>query len=240
VSVLTAPRRYRRLVFPVERMSVRTRATLGRLIRNGRDWLASVAAVGPDDDRGRRFGALGAGTCITFPQGPSFNEHAIRIGRGTLIGPEVSLTVGMVPGQPIDHPTVITIGDRCNIGRGSHIVGHSSISIGDDVTTGPYVYVTDQNHRYADVELPVVGQWPDDDPVVVGPGSWLGAGCVVLPGAQLGRNVVVAANSVVRGVVDDHCVVAGAPARVVRRYVDGAWVPPLRPTVRDNHPASPS
>ena len=41
------------------------------------------------------------------------------------------------------------------IGRGSHIVAHHSIEIGDDVFTGPYVYITDQNHSYTDTETPM-------------------------------------------------------------------------------------
>jgi hypothetical protein len=41
--------------------------------------------------------------------------------------------------------------------------------------------------------------------------------------------VVVAAGSVVRGEAPDNCVLAGAPARVVRRWEDGSgWEPPLR------------
>ena len=47
---------------------------------------------------------------------------------------------------------VLRIGDRCVIGRGSHIIAHYSIVIGDDVYTGPYVYITDQNHGYDDPE----------------------------------------------------------------------------------------
>jgi len=47
----------------------------------------------------------------------------------------------------------------------------------------------------------------------------------VLPGACIGRNVVVAAGSVVRGTVPDRCVVAGVPARIVRQYVPGdGWL----------------
>jgi acetyltransferase-like isoleucine patch superfamily enzyme len=62
--------------------------------------------------------------------------------------------------------------------------------------------------------------------VSIGSGSWLGAGAIVLPGAIIGRNVVVAAGSVVRGMVPDHCVAAGVPARVVRMYELGeGWVP---------------
>ena len=48
----------------------------------------------------------------------------------------------------------------------------------------------------------------------------------MLPGACIGRNVVIAAGSVVRGTVPDRCVAAGVPARVVRAYApDDGWSP---------------
>jgi acetyltransferase-like isoleucine patch superfamily enzyme len=75
--------------------------------------------------------------------------------------------------------------------------------------------------------VPIGRQWPSNIAVSIGSGSWLGAGAIVLPGARIGRNVVVAAGSVVRGAVPDRCVVAGVPARVVREYVAGdGWSPP--------------
>ena len=118
------------------------------------------------------------------------------------------------------------LGSRCVIGRGSHIIAHHSIDIGDDVFTGPYVYITDQNHSYADPDIPVGRQWPVNAPVSIGAGTWLGTGAVILPGADIGAHVVVAAGAVVRGKVPDRCVVAGIPARVVREYVPGSgWVP---------------
>ena len=58
-----------------------------------------------------------------------------------------------------------------------------------------------------------------------GAGSWLGAGAIVLPGARIARNVVVAAGSVVRGEIPDRCVVAGVPARIVRQHTDAGWGP---------------
>jgi acetyltransferase-like isoleucine patch superfamily enzyme len=113
------------------------------------------------------------------------------------------------------------------IGRGSHIVAHHSLDIGDDVFTGPYVYITDQNHSYEDVETPIGRQWPVNSAVSIGAGSWLGTGAVILPGTVIGRNVVVAAGSVVRGKVPDFCVVAGIPARIVREYLPGTgWTTP--------------
>jgi acetyltransferase-like isoleucine patch superfamily enzyme len=99
------------------------------------------------------------------------------------------------------------------------------------VFTWPYVYITDQNHSYTDTEIPIGRQWPVNAAVSIGAGSWLGTGAVILPGSVIGRNVVVAAGSVVRGKVPDLCVVAGAPARIVREYVPGAgWSRPAGST----------
>jgi serine acetyltransferase len=182
-------------------------------------------AVTADTSAGRRFAAFGTGSLLAFPPGTMFGEGSIAIGSDVLVGALVTLSAGMVPGQDLGPAPVLRIGDRCVIGRGSHIIAHQSVQIGADVFTGPYVYITDQNHGYADPEMPIGRQFPVNRPVSIGAGSWLGAGAIVLPGAAIGRNVVVAAGSVVRGVVPDHCVVAGVPARVVRSYVPGdGWI----------------
>jgi acetyltransferase-like isoleucine patch superfamily enzyme len=182
--------------------------------------------VTADTPAGRKFAAFGRGSMAAFPPGSIFGERWIKIGEGTLIGAQVSLSAGMVPGQDLGPVPVLRIGDRCVIGRGSHIVAHHSLVIEDDVFTGPYVYITDQNHGYADPDVPIGRQMPLNAAVRIGSGSWLGAGAVVLPGACIGRNVVIAAGSVVRGTVPDRCVVAGVPARVVRSYVPGdGWSP---------------
>ena len=109
-------------------------------------------AIGPRSRRGRRFGAFGDGSMICFPPAALVNEHYIHIGAATMIGPHVTLSAGMVPGQLCVTDPVVRIGDRCLIGRGSGIVGHLSIEIGDDVWTGHHVYVTDQNHGYDDLD----------------------------------------------------------------------------------------
>lgn len=67
--------------------------------------------------------------------------------------------------------------------------------------------------------MPIGRQLMPERPVTIGDGSWLGHGTVVLPGASIGRHVVVGANSVVTGDLPDNCVAAGAPARVIRRLV---------------------
>lgn len=182
-----------------------------------RAWAAAVdvAAIGPDSARGRRFGSFGADSVICFPHNAIVNERYIHIGSGTVIGPGATLSAGMVPGQRCLRDDVVVIGDRCLLGKGSGIVGHLEIVIGDDVWTGHHVYLTDQNHGYADATRPISEQIQPERPVHVGDGSWLGHGTVVLPGARIGRHVVIGANSVVTGTIPDFTVAVGAPARVV-------------------------
>lgn len=154
-----------------------------------------------------------------------FNEQYISIGDNTLIGPGVALSAGMVPGQECITNPVVTIGDRCLIGKGSGIVGHFSITIGNDVWTGHHVYITDQNHGYEDVTRPISEQSQPERAVSIGNGSWLGHGSIVLPGVTIGEHVVVGANSVVTKDIPSFSVAVGSPARVIRHYVEGeGWV----------------
>jgi acetyltransferase-like isoleucine patch superfamily enzyme len=181
-----------------------------------------LGAIGPRHRRARAFQTFGDGSMIAFPQSVIFGEGRIALGRRTTIGPFASISAGM-PSQAHElGDPIITIGDRCTLGKGIGIVGHERIEIGDDIWTGHYVYITDQNHGYEDVDLPIGVQMWKNEPVVIGAGSWLGHGAIVLPGSRLGRHVVVAAGAVVAGLeVPDNCVVAGVPARIVRRHVAG-------------------
>jgi serine acetyltransferase len=181
--------------------------------------------VTADTPLGQAFRKFGRGSIMAFPTGAVFGESGIEVGEETLIGQLVTMSAGTLPGQDLCQLTVLAIGDRCVIGRGSHIVAHQSVTIGDDVWTGPYVYITDQNHGYEDPDVPIGSQFPVNRPVSIGDGSWLGAGAIILPGASIGRNVVVAAGSVVRGDVPDKCVVAGVPAKIVREHTKAGWLP---------------
>ena len=184
------------------------------------------ASINNQTSRGRRFKRMGDGSLIAFPWVTIYNEEYIEIGSDTMIGPYCALSAGMMPGQRCVTSPVVRIGDRCLIGRGSGIVGHLAIDIGNDVWTGHHVYITDQNHGYGDVHRPISQQIQPERPVSIGDGSWLGTGTVVLPGALIGRHVAVGANSVVTGSLPDYSVAVGAPARVIRQYsADSGWSP---------------
>ncbi|HQU26615.1 MAG TPA: acyltransferase [Acidimicrobiales bacterium] len=202
------------------------RRRLGAALRRTRRYLDEVATVGPDDAYASAFCSFGRGAALLAPQGVIYNERYLSIGEDTLVGPYVTLAAGIGPGQEMLRRPTVRIGRHCVIGRGSHIVGHWSIEIGDDIQTGPYVYVTDQNHAYDDPDAPIGWQRPKEAAVTIGSGSWIGAHAVILPGTTLGRNTVVAAGAVVRGTFPDRVVLGGVPARVLRRYVEGeGWVP---------------
>lgn len=205
------------------------RQVAGRMVHAAWRRAKDVGTITAQTDAGRRFAAFGSGSLIAFPTGSVYGERWIEIGDDTMIAELASVCAGMMPGHDLGPEPVLRIGDRCVIGRGSHIVAHSSIDIGDDVYTGPYVYITDQNHSYADPDKPIGRQWPVNSSVRIGAGSWLGTGVIVLPGSVIGRNVVVAAGSVVRGEVPDRCVVAGVPARVVKDFSpDSGWIRSMR------------
>ena len=205
------------------RVAGAAKRAVGELIIRGHETAVQWAAIGPDTARGRRFGRFGRGSVICFPPITIMNERYIRIGDDTMIGPHVALSAGMVPGQECITEPVVSIGDRCLIGRGSGIVGHLSIEIGDDVWTGHHVYITDQNHGYDDPDLPISQQVQAGAAgASSGSGSWLGHGSVILPGARIGRHVVIGANSVVTGTIPDHSVAVGAPARVIKRLTPSA------------------
>ena len=186
-------------------------------------WISFRASISPDDKRGKAFGSFGDRSLIMWRPNTIFNEQYIEIGEDTLIGPGVSLSAGMVPGQECITSPVVKIGDRCLIGKGSGIVGHFSIEIGNDVWTGHHVYITDQNHGYEDVNRPISRQSQPERSVVIGDETWLGYGTVVLPGVTIGKHVVVGANSVVTHDLPDYSVAVGAPARVIRQFIDGEW-----------------
>lgn len=205
------------------------RRVLNRAVLAARRWVESAGAIQPGTDAAEAFGSFGAGTYLAFPQATTYGERSIHLGSGTLVGRSCSLLVGYAPDDEVLPARGLVIGDRCVIGAGSTFTAHGSIVVGDDVWCGQDVFVSDSSHGYQDPETPIGLQLGPHQPVVIGSGSWIGHGAVILPGTTIGRHVVVAAGSVVRGTVEDHAVVAGVPATVVRRLEPGVgWVAPGR------------
>lgn len=203
------------------------RRQVNRLIHALWAWVQRVGATAPGTRLAGEFGSFGDSSCLAFPTATLSGVRSIHIGTGTLVGRSCTLSVGYSPDDTNLPERGLVIGDRCVIGARGSITAHESIVIGDDVWLGQDVFISDASHGYQDPETPIGAQLGLHQPVSVGSGSWIGHGAVILPGAQIGRNVVVAAGSVVRGRVEDHAVVGGVPARVIRRLEPGlGWTSP--------------
>ncbi len=190
----------------------------GDAIHRGWPWVQRYGAIGPRHRRARAFAHFGAGSMISFPPTVVFGEGRISIGASTSIGPYASMSAGMPIHADARGEPIIVIGDRCTLGKGIGIVGHERIEIGDDIWTGHYCYISDQNHGYENLDEPIGTQMWHNDPVSIGSGSWLGHGAIVLPGAHVGQHTVIAAGAVVtKGTYPDNCILAGVPARIIKQ-----------------------
>jgi acetyltransferase-like isoleucine patch superfamily enzyme len=111
----------------------------------------------------------------------------------------------------------LRIGSTCFINEGCRFEVGGRITVGDRVYIGQDVTLLTTTHEVGPHEQrcgPVLIA-----PVSVGDGAWLGAHCVVLPGAHIGAGAIVAAGAVVTGPVPPDTMVGGVPARRLRELV---------------------
>ena len=106
------------------------------------------------------------------------------------------------------------IGERCRIS----IV--NSLEIGKKVLLSPNVYITDCDHEYRDINIPVIDQGvvQKNQNVSIGDESYIGINSVIVGNVSIGKHCVIGANSVVTKNVPDYCVAVGSPAKVIRKY----------------------
>lgn len=192
------------------------RRATNEVVQRGWTRVRRVGAIAPGTRAAERFGSFGQGSVVGFPTATLYGEAQIHVGEETLIGCWITLAAGYSPDQDTVPPRALVIGDRCVMGLRCSVVAHESIEIGDDVWFGQNVFVTDANHGFLALDVPIGQQLGPHQPVRIGAGSWVGHGAVILPGTTIGRHVVVAAGSVVRGVIPDNAIVAGVPAKVLR------------------------
>ena len=113
----------------------------------------------------------------------------------------------------------ILIGDRVFVNQGAVIGAVESIEIGDDSLIGDFSAVYDSNYHEIEPSMP-----DKPRPVRIGRNVWIGSGVLVLPGSDIGDHTVVAARSVVKGVLPPRVLAAGNPAKVIRELeIPDGW-----------------
>ena len=114
-----------------------------------------------------------------------------------LTGCDFAYQADVGPGLVLYHPTGIVVGPNCRIGARARIM--QGVTIGSDAV--------------------IVGEEDGRSPEI-GDHAFVGPGAVVVGAVSLGNHVQVGANAVVTSSFGDRVVVAGAPARVIRRLDD--------------------
>lgn len=113
----------------------------------------------------------------------------------------------------------VEIGDGFGI-SGTTIYSTSSITIGRNATIGANCKIIDNDFHPIDPEHRRLGlneQYTKRAPIIIGDNCFIGMNSVILKGTTIGNNVVVGAGSVVSGTIPDNCIIAGNPAKIIRR-----------------------
>lgn len=110
----------------------------------------------------------------------------------------------------------VLIGKNSIIGIGSVIIG--PVQIGDNVMLAQNIVVSGLNHGYHDIKTPPKEQAITSSLITISDNVWIGANSVITSGVTIGRHSVVGAGSVVTKNVPDFCVVAGNPAKIIKKY----------------------
>lgn len=136
----------------------------------------------------------------------------IRIKAGAMIDAFVKI-------KPAGGTGDVVIGENSYINSGCVIYSGNGVQIGRDVLIAANCTLAATNHAFDDPDRPIrlQGFTPSRGGIVIEDDVWIGANCVVLDGAHIGRGCVVAAGSVIRGTLTPGTVYAGIPLRAIRR-----------------------
>jgi galactoside O-acetyltransferase len=162
--------------------------------------------------------SVGQGSHIKWWALRSTRGGRVEIGRDCIINSRIAF----------DSPNgLVKVGNRCFLGA-SFLVCHTGISLGDDVVISWGVTIVDHDSHALDWEYRKsdVADWAQGFkrwdfvsiyPVHIGNKVWIGFGASILKGVTVGDGAVIGANSVVTRDVPPFTVVAGNPARIVRK-----------------------
>ena len=130
-----------------------------------------------------------------------------------LIGKPVDESFGLFPPFYTDCGKNITVGKHVFINSCCQFQDQGGITIGDGSLIGHSAIITTLNHEFAVEKRSSMRPAP----VVIGKNVWLGARVTIVPGVTVGDGAIVGAGAVVTRDVPPGTVVAGAPAKVIRR-----------------------
>lgn len=165
------------------------------------------------------FKSAGNNTIIDYPF-TLVGAQYITLGNNVWVGKRACITAWENKGL-LNTPEII-IGDRVSIGDDCHITALNKIIMGSDVLLGKKITITDNSHGRCD-NLDELFLHPSGrdvfskGPVIIKDRVWIGDKATILPSVTIGAGSIVGANSVVTKDVPENCIVAGVPAKIIKR-----------------------
>ena len=153
------------------------------------------------------------------------NGRNITLGDGVLIRRHGYLAT-VTQWEGAQHSGRIVIGSGTYIGQYFYATALDAIEIGEGCVLSEQVYITDHSHGLDPRGAPLMQQpLESKGPVRIGAKCFLGYRCAIMPGVTLGPHCVVGASSVVTRSFAEGSMVAGSPARLLKRWNGERWVP---------------
>ncbi|MET3112921.1 acetyltransferase-like isoleucine patch superfamily enzyme [Pedobacter sp. CG_S7] len=140
---------------------------------------------------------------------PSTSFNNVKIGKGVKIAKRCSI-FGSAEYQ-------LEIGDGTYIGMNTILNGYKAkLNIGKRVSIAQNVNIMVDSGPNASPEMQKIYPIIEGE-ITIGDDSWIGANVVIMPNVKLGKFCVVAANSFVNKNFDDYSLIAGTPARFIKK-----------------------
>ena len=127
-------------------------------------------------------------------------------------GATVGRDVHVFPTVRITMPWNLTLGDGCAIGDRAILYALGLITIGPRATVSQQAHLCAGSHDWRSPEMTLT-----KPPIAIGAETWICADAFVGPGVTIGARTIVGARSVVMSDVGDNVIVAGNPARLLKR-----------------------
>lgn len=125
---------------------------------------------------------------------------------------------GITEYSGLKYNPLIILRKNVSIQQNAHITCAKCIEIGDNTALASNVTITDIDHPYNDITIPIERQQLKVKPVKIGRDCKIYNNAVILQGSVIGNHCVVGANSVVKGIFPDYSIIVGCPSRIVKRY----------------------
>jgi acetyltransferase-like isoleucine patch superfamily enzyme len=130
----------------------------------------------------------------------NFRNHSY--GKRCVIHPMVTIWCGK-----------LKAGDSVIINPGAVLYGN--ISIGSFSMIAPNVMIASGEHKHESTKIPMLFQGDEDGEIIIGEDTWLGAGCVILNGVEIGKGCIIGAGTIVTKSTPEYSIVVGNPGRII-------------------------